>query len=418
MDAWFRWQWQIIDRLKIELAGRGWSLRKVDEALPKGQGKRHKLQKKRGRPIPIGNILEIMKVAEIDPGTFFAQLAGQGHPLEVAAIRGRRAAKWTKQQRRILSLVEALPDRGSKGFAEAKGELRQLELLRYEDPKAAEDSAWSWLERETRPGVVVGILSFLAVAAPRSNSHRLLQLAVATLAGQLRSAAGGRLATASGRCFVQVELVSEGFTILENFALSIAALYGDNDDLAIVLFHLAKAAAILGEAETNAAALKKAIEIGSDHLRFWVRQLLAFQELNTGDTRLAANLYDELVEKPEFEMQPKHLRTSVKCSRMTAHFLAGNLTATATTEFRELIEEARGVLSPKDQVSAVLDFTVFLQTTGSAGEARKVLEAELWAALDLEDTEIQRKFVQIWEQLRLPDDSRIQTLISRVSESE
>jgi hypothetical protein len=119
--------------------------------------------------------------------------------------------------------------------------------------------------------VVVGILSFLAVAAPRSNAHTLLQLAVDILAGNLRSAAGGRLATASGRCFVQVELFSEGFSILENFALSIAALYGDNDDLAIVLFHLAKAAAILGDSHTNAAALEKAIEIGSEHHRFAAR---------------------------------------------------------------------------------------------------------------------------------------------------
>lgn len=415
MDLWTKWQWQAVDRLKVEVAGRGSSLRKVDEAFPKGQGKRHKLQKKRGRPIPIGDLLEIMKVVGIDPRVFFAQLAGQGHPLEVAAIRGKRAPKWTKRQRQILAAVETIPERGSKGFAEAKAELSQLEFLRYEDPKAADTSAWTWLAREQRPGVVVGLLSFLAVAAPRSKAHRLLQLAVDTLGGQLRSAAGGRLATASGRCFIQAEMVEEGASILENFALSIAALYGDNDDQAVVLFQLAKAAAILGNSETNAAALEKAALIGSEHLRFAARQLLAYQELNVGDVQLASRMYDELVRLPQFEHEPKRSRISVSCSRMTARFLAGELTAASIDEFSALVGEARDVLAPEKFFSVVIDLAVFLLALGRDEDAKKVLEAELWNALDLEASEVREKFADLWLTLGLPRDTRFETLVDRTT---
>ncbi len=410
--------WLMVDRLKVELAGRGLSLRKVDKLLPKGQSKRHKFQRSRGRPIPIGDIFEILKVAKIDPATFLSQLAGFGHPLEVAAIRGQTAPKWTDRQRKILANVELLTDRGSKGFEEAKAELRQLELMRDESPLEADDSAWAWLAEEKRPGVIVGLLSFLALAAPRSNAHRLLQIGVHVLATQLRSDAGGKFATASGRCFIQVGLVNEGFTILENFALSIAGLYGDNDDQAVVLFHLAKAAAMLGDYEVNAAALRKISSIGSEHLRFSAGQLIAFQELNVGDVRLAARMYDELVEQAQYWREPTRSRMTVSCSRLSAHHLAGDLSLKSVLELSGMIKGAKDVLPPRVHVGFVIDLAVFFEAVGKAADARRTLEEELWTAIDLEDPEIQLTFAELWERLGLPKDTRFQTLLERATSGE
>jgi hypothetical protein len=410
--------WRMVDRLKIELAGRGLSLRKVDALLPKGKRKRHKLQPKKGRPVPVEDIFEILKVAKIDVATFLGQLAGYGHPLEVAAIRGTKAPSWSRQQRCILDSVEDLDDRGSQGFKEARAELRRLEILRDEDPTAADAAAWAWLEREKEPGAVVGLLSFLAVAAPRSNAHGLLQLAITILGGQLRSAAGARLATAAGRCFTLVGLATEGLSILENFALPIAALHGDNDDHAVALFLLAQAASAAGATETNAAALKKAATIGSDHLRFSAAQLAAFQELNAGDVRRAARMYDQLVGDPQYERETKRLRIAVACSRMSAHLLAGDSSPELAAEFGVLVQEAKGVLTIRDYIGAVIDLAVFQEAVGKPGEARRTLEAELWNALELEDSAVLQKFAELWEKLGLPKDARFRTLIERLASSE
>jgi hypothetical protein len=410
--------WRMVDRLKIELAGRGLSLRKVDALLPKGKRKRHKLQPKKGRPIPVEDIFEILKVAKIDVATFLGQLAGYGHPLEVAAIRGPKAPSWTRQQRRILDTIEDLDDRGGKGYEQARSELRRLEFLRYEDPAAADSAAWTRLETEKQPGVVVGLLSFLAVAAPRSNAHHLLQLAITILAGQLRSAAGGKLATAVGRCFLQVGLTTEGLSILENFALRLSAIYGDNDDHAVVLFLMAQAAATLGDSAANAGALTKVAAIGGDHLRFCASQMLAFQELNVGDVGLAAQMYDALVRDPQFEREPKRLRISVACSRMTAHFLAGNRSSERAAEFIGLVEEAKSVLPGRDLALVVIDLAVFLEAMGRKADARRTLEENLWTTLEIDDSTVQQKFGELWEKLGLPKDARFRTLVDRATRGE
>ena len=410
--------WRMVDRLKIELAARGLSLRKVDALLPKGQRKRHKLQPKKGRPVPVEDIFEILRIAKIDVAIFLGQLAGYGHPLEVAAIRGPKAPSWTRQQRRILDAIEDLDDRGSKGYKEARAELRRLEALRDEDPAAADAAAWAWLEREKKPGAVVGLLSFLAVAAPRSNAHNLLQLAIEILGGQLQSAAGGRLAAAAGRCYALVGLAAEGQSILENFALPIAALHGDNDEHAIALFLLAQAAAATGATATNAAALKKAATIGSDHLRFSAAQLAAFQKLNAGDFRVAAQMYDQLVAEPQFERETKRLRVAVACSRMTAHLHAGNSTPELASEFGHLVAEAKGLLAPRDYIGAVIDLADFQDVVGQKREARNTLEAELWNAIEIEDHAVQQKFAELWERLGLPKDARYRTLIARLESKE
>ena len=404
----------IYDRIKAAVYGRGIRLHVMDEMLGEGEGVRHKMELAKNRPFSFGDYFKITAVTGIDATLLLAQIAGHGHPLEIDALRGKRAPKWSAAQKRILARLEGLGEKGSRGFEEARAELRRIELLHESEPAAAEAEAWNWLECERRPGVIVGLLSALAVHAPRAQSHGLLRIACDTLAGQLNSSAGGRLAMAVGRCYLAAGFSREGLHILRKFALELADLYGDSDEHAAVHYQIGKAAAMVGDDDLSRRALRKAVSLGRDRLRIFAMQFLAYKELNLGDLDTAVQLYEDLLAQPSFEVAPKQVQAAIKHSRLAAMFAAGKLDQEAAPEFAAAVAEVRAVMPPREQVAAVMDFASFLWAVGKTEEACLNLEAELWNVYDLEDGEIQRKFAGLWEAFSLPRDTRLSTLVGRL----
>ena len=402
----------ILERLKIELQARGISLRKLDELM--GVGKRQIFQPARDRPLDLDDILSILQVAGIEPSVFFGQVAGYGHPLEIGALRVKGGAKWPKDQNRILRTLRNSHLRGARGFEAFRSRLRELEHLREEDPSRADAESWAALTESAEPGAWIGLLSMLAINAPRAQAHDLLQLATELLCGELKSVAGAKLAFAAGRCFINASLFREGLSILENFALPLAARYGAVEDQAAALIHIGHAEAALGSKRSD--ALWKAVELGDERLSFAALQVIAGHELNLGDIHGAADMYDELVAMPYFKVAPRVARAAINCSRLAAHFIGGRLGPASVEEFRKAVSEARTVLSLRDQVNCLLDFVLFLSTVGRDTEAQKLLEAELWKVLDLEDQGVRTKFVNLWVAVGLPKDSRLQTLKIRIEE--
>lgn len=406
----------LLDRLKAELQARGISLRQLDAMLP--EGKRQIFQPGKDRPLDLDDILTILRVAGIEPTVFFGQVAGYGHPLEISALRGKRAeAAWTKHERHTLWALQLSEARGGQGFEAFRARLREIEQLREENTPAAYEQAWMALQSEKSPGALVSLLSMLARGRPRAQAYHLLGIAGNLLGGQLRSAAGVKYSTAAGACFVNAGLTGEGLSILENFALPLAARFGTRDDQAGVLMYIAKAEALLGSIESAKQALWKAVEVGGEQISFGAVQRLAFHELNLGDFRRAAEMYDDLIQLPFFQRAPKLAKASIACSRFTAHFAAGNLNEESVEEFRITIRESRAVLGPADQIAAVMDFTLFLVTLGRTEEARRTLEAELWQVLELEDSAIHKKFIELWEVVGLPRDNKYQALAAWAKES-
>lgn len=399
----------LLDRLKLELRARGISLRKLDVMLP--EGKRQIFQPSRDRSLDLDDVLTILKVADIEPAVFFGQVAGFGHPLEIGALRGGSGPTWTKIQTCTLKMLRESDKRGARGFHSYRNRLRELECLRENEPSRAETETWAALTETEEPGALVGLLSMLAIHASRAQSYYLLELAIELLGGELKSAAGAKLATASGRCFIKASLVREGLNILENFALPLAARHGAAEDHAAVLILISHAEAALGLNSTE--ALRKAIEVGDERQSFAALQLIAVHELNLGDVEQASQMYDNLVKMPYFQVAPRVAKAAISCSRLTAHFLAGHMGPESVGEFRQTVANARSVLAPRDQVAALLDFVLFLTTLGRNAEAQEILKGELWKVLDLEDRAVKSKFANLWVGVGLPKDSRLQMLLAR-----
>ncbi len=406
---------EFLRRFRAELDGYGLSLRDMDEHLE--EGIRHKFQESKDRPFAIDDYFRGTAAVKLDPHRLLARIAGYGDPFDIAALRGKRAPSWPAAQARILKSLLGLKKAGSKGFEEARLKLREIELLHEDDPAASEAATWSWLEKEKRPGVVVGLLSALAVHLPSAKAHYLLKLACDIVGEQLESAAGGKLATAAGRCFISVGFFREGLHILRKHALGIADLFGDGDEHAAVHYQISRAASRLGEEDLSTRALKRAVSIGRDRLRFYALQLLAFKELSTGDTETAVRLYDELLDQPFFSKASKQLKAAINHSRLAAKFAAGQLDERAVPEFEAAVTQVREVMPPRDQVAAVMDFAQFLWELGKKASARFALEAELWNVLDLAEMETMRKYAGLWEAFELPRDTRFSTLIGRIDSS-
>lgn len=380
----------ILDQLRSELQSRGVSLREIERLL--GAAFRHKVKEGAERLVSVELLLRVLELAGIEPVLFFARLAGTGE-LSLAVFGRAKKERWTQSQRRILGRVGEVEERGAAGFLEARAELRRIELLRDEDPRAAEAAAWELLETRRAPGVLVGALAILAVEAPRPNALRLLTLAFELLGADRRSAAGGKLMMAMGRCLASANLHREALQVFEVQALPVVALYGTLEEQAWLTYSIGLCASAAGELETSRAALEKTLAIGSERLRFAALQLMAIHELNCGDLQKAVGMYDDLVAMPYFAHAEKRAKVSVTLSRLTAHFLAGRLEPAAELDFREAVQATRGVLDLRNQVAAVLDLALFLHSIGKYDEAKDLLKAELWNALDLEDAEIQHKLV-------------------------
>lgn len=392
----------ILDQLRNELKSRGVSRREVQRLLG-GVPFRHKLQAGNEELISVDDLLRVLEVAKIDKVGFFARLAGVGG-LTLAMFGRPKKEHWTQRQRRVLQEVGKVEDRGAGGYAEVRAELRNIELLRDEDPQAAEAAAWKFLEEHRTPGALVGGLAVLAVEAPRSNALRLFSMALELLGPDLRSAAGGKLATAIGRNLFLSGNFHEGSQVLENHALPVISLFGTLEELALLSYYIGKCASSLGEFAVSRAAFERTLEIGSERLQFATLQHLAVEELNVGNLQKAAEMYSELTAMPYFDQAENRAKAFVTWSKLTAQFLAGQLGPAAELEFRSAIDEAR-ILDLPNQVAAVLDLALYLMSIGKDDSARELLEAEQWNVLDLEDGEIPRKFIRVWEALELPSET-------------
>lgn len=117
--------------------------------------------------------------------------------------------------------------------------------------------------------------------------------------------------------------------------------------------------------------------------------------------------------RPKEEKVGRRARACVSWSRFCAHFAAGHLRSDDQAAFESSIAETKAVLDVRDQVSATLDLIPFLQAIGKCGQAQSYLEAELWNTLDLDDIDVQRKYIGLWSRLGLPHDSRLGTLVNR-----
>jgi hypothetical protein len=391
----------ILDQFRNELDSRDLSRRQIQRLVKVPI--RHKLREGNEEQVVLDHFLKAMDAAKVDKAEFFARVAGVGK-LSLTVFGSPQKVHWTQQQRKILNQVGEVEERGDAGFAEARAELRRIELLRDNDPKAAEAAAWDFLDRHRAPGALVGALAILAVEAPRPNALRLFSMAFELLGPKLQTAAGGKLATAMGRNLFMAGQFNESLQVLQMHALPVVALFGTQEEHALLAYYIGICASNVGEAALSRKALEKVLEIGGERLRFAVLQRLALEELNLGNLQKAATMYDELVAMPYFGQAENRAKAIVTWSRLTARFLAGQLDASAEPEFREAIEGAR-ILDARSQVAAVLDLALFLASIGKAEAAGELLKAEQWNVLGLEDGEVPQKFVTIWESLGLPKET-------------
>ncbi len=405
------------DLLRHALAGKQLSQREVQRRvcdflrqhpeqdwLTLGTTVRHKLRKGSEARLSYEELLLILEVAEIESTEFFAELARRGK-LSLVGFGPIKKDHWNLEEKRILRLVLDVKEKGSRGYLEARAELRRIELLRDENPSAAENAAWGFLEKHRQPGALVGALAILAVEAPRANAHHLLRMAFELLGPEEhRTAAGLKLATATGRSLYLAGLYQEALEVLERHALVLAGLFGSADEIALVNYYIGISASKLGKAAISRASLEQCLAIGSGRWQFAALQHMALEELNGGDIPRAAEMYDELITIPFFANAAPRAKAFVSWSRLTAHFLAGDLNSAHEEEFRQAVDEAQSLLDPCNGIAASLDLALFLQTIGKLEEARELLKAEVWNAVDLEDVGIQEKFAGQWLDLGLPAD--------------
>jgi len=372
------------------------------KAQTMGSTIRVKLRKGEEWRLSYEELLLILEAAQIDTTEFFAILAKVGK-LSLAVFGPIKTDHWNQDQKKILSKVAKVEERGSRGYLEARAELKSIELLRDDDPVAAEEAAWAFLEKHKHPGALVGALAILAVEAPQANARKLLELAFDLLGPEGNSSAAGlKLVTSMGRSLYVAGLYQEAFDVLDKYALRLASLFGSLDEIALVNYYIGISASRLGDIATCRQSLGQCFAIGSGRWQFAALQWLALLELNAGNVHRAAEMYDELVTLPFFDEAEARARVCVESSRMSALFVAGRLGPWAESEFRRIVEATRSFLDIQSQVAVVLDFALFLRSIGKEEEARSILKAERWNVVDLEDSEIKRSFVEQWESLGIP----------------
>ena len=242
----------------------------------------------------------------------------------------------------------------------------------------------------------------------------LLGLATSILGEDLDNAAGGKLTTAAGRCFIAAGFAREGLHILEHFALRITDIYGDDSEHATVFFYVSLAATNTGASKLRVRALKRAVQLGDERMQFHALQLLSYAELNSGSPGEAAESYDKLVQQPYFATASRQARAAINHSRLAAKSAAGQLDQDSLPEFEAAVAEVREVLPPVDQIIAVMDLARYLQSIGRNEQACQKIEADFWSALELDNPDALRKLAGLWDELRLPRDARWSTLIGRL----
>jgi len=378
-----------------------------------GRSIRHKLVPGKEEQIAYRDVLDILEAAEVETSSFFARLFGIGNPLSFDLLRPAEKPGWPKRKREIVQALESLTAAGSDGFEEARPRLLEIEALREANPRAADAAAWKLLNSDPRPGAAVGILAVTALGAPRAQGYELLDLASEILGPQLNNAAGGKFSIALGRFYTKAGFPRDAITILTTRALPLALLFGAPDEQARAYFHIAQAAGMVGSDSLQLSALQRAADLDVEDISFAAKQLLAFQELNTGDVEVAADMYDRLIASPYFERASRRACAYVRWSRLSAHFAAGRLGPADELAFKSAFEETKVALEERDQVAATLDLVLFLESIGQVGKAQQHLESALWNVLSLDDHEVQQQYIEIWKRLGLPQDARIATLVSR-----
>ncbi len=403
---------EAVAQLKVELAARGMSLRKAEKCL--GRSIRHKFWDRNEDALTFQEFLDLLEAVEIESKPFFTRLLGLGKPIAFEALkRVDKDPQWPKNREKLLESFDNLTAAGRRGFEDIRDDLARLETLYEEQPRKAETEAWKLLESCSEPGAVVAILAVIATFSPPAKAYPLLALATEILGPQYDSALGGRLASAVARYYAKVGLNKDALEILQTQALPRLLLFGSHDEQAHAFYRVGRLAGILGLEHLSAAGLKKAASMGGDRLQFAAMQLLAFQELNAGRAGAAAGMYDEIAELPYFQTAARSARAYVGWSRMTAHFAAGHLGPVDEPRFRAVVAETKAVLGDRDQVAATLDFVLFLQSIGKLATARQTLEADAWKAVQLEDADLQQKYVKLWNSLGMPADAKFSTLINR-----
>jgi hypothetical protein len=405
---------ETVGRLRLELECRGISHREIERRV--GYSFRQNLAEGKEEQMTHSELLKCLEVGGIEPRAFFWRLFGMGSPLSFDLLRPAEKATWPDSKRMILDELDKMAAAGSAGFEKFRGELLRIETLRENDPRRAESEAWKLLAQKRQPGEVVGLLAVIALGSARARAYELLTLASEILGPQTTSAAGGKLATSIGRFYTKAGFPRDAITVLTTQALSVMVLFGTKEEQARIHFHIAQAAAMVGLDSIQVAALRQAAVLGSETIEFAAKQLLAFQEVNTGDVRLASQMYDDLIASPFFLKAGRRARVYITCSRLHAHVLAGNLGPADEAEYKAAVEETRAILDEPDQVAATLDLVLYLESIGKTGPARQQLEAMLLAAvsLDAANAPIQQKYVDAWQRLGLPQDARWTTLLNRL----
>ena len=409
--------------LHQELKARKYSHRKVDRAL-KAQGLKtvaHKMPEPKVSKMTFGNYDDIVEVTGMD-GKACLALATGAH-VEVSALlaqlQTRDEPKWRRGQKTTLATIRDLKLRGTEGFGLFRAELRRIEVLREDDPEAAELLAWQALEQAStagNAGGTAGALGVLAGGYPRAKAHPLFTLAFEILGDKPRGLVAGKVFSSLGRFLITLGYAEQAEAILKHWALPEIVLSGSGDEKALTAMNLARAAAMIGDLDLRHDCLELAVATGGDRLRFLALQKLAFTVLNAGkDLTEAARLYDALVASPAFKTAVGKARASIKCSRMTARFLAGQLTVADTAEFEEAVLEGKALFTPAEQIQAAMDLALCLRSFGKNQRAREILEAELWNALGLEETdsEIRSKYLAACSAVGPVLDSRFDILRNR-----
>lgn len=409
--------------LHQELKARKLSHRQVDRAL-KAQGLKtvaHKMPEPKVSTITFGNYDDIVEVTGMDGKACLALATGADVPISalLAQLQTRDEPRWRRGQKKTLAAIRERRLRGTEGFGLFRAELRRIEVLREDDPEAAELLAWQALEQASvagNAGGTAGALGVLAGGYPRAKAHPLFTLAFEILGDKPRGLVAGKVFSSLGRFLITLGYAEQAEAILKHRALPEIVLSGSGDEKALTAMNLARAAAMIGDLDLRHACLELAVATGGDRLRFLALQKLAFTALNAGNQlNHAAALYDELFTSSQFDRLSKPDQCRLKCSRMTARFLAGQLAVADITEFEDVVSEGKALLTPTEQIQAAMDLALCLRSFGKNQRAREVLEAELWNALGLEETEseIRSKYLAACSAVGPNLDSRFGILRSR-----
>lgn len=412
----------IFDLLQKELAVRELSAREVERQLRllgNPAAVRHKLKDGAKTVLSVPELLAVLEVAKIDWRVFWGMAAGAELPIgDILALLALpdQPPGWRKKQQNLLEAIAEKSLSGSNGFDRYRGELRGIEVLRDDQPDAAELLCWQALQKaflESCPGGTAGALAALAAGFPRAKAQPLYVLAFQILGPDPRGLPAGKVISSFSRLLIQSGFPEAAITLLKYRALPEVDLEGDGDDRAIVYLNLAWAAGAAGDNRLSIRSLERAVSCAAERLKFGALQQLAHAVLNLGkDIDRAVALYDELITLPLFEKAPRSARAAVFCSRTSALFLAGRLTGPGSLEFAATFESEKDWLDASSRVSVAVDVSHALRQHGHHSQARQILEAELWTVLGLDDgdTHLRQSYLEACSAARMPNSPGLDIL--------